>query len=214
MRRIRRPQNVSSRRRGGKSFKKKGKLKIGNSAALLRESHNSYALNISRHSPKKHRSNFGRWLERAKNSVRRKKTKTACLAYHKIFFAFIIASPFAANENPVIQQFSVWYFLLTRQIQRGRGGRGLCVIGSGIEIKELYIIVFPYAFLVCKPAEANANLPQQTKQRMANYFFFAMTKAQYLMNSGLKTGNDQHVREGNLAVQRQSVWTVFLLLLA
>ena len=49
---------------------------------------------------------------------------------------------------------------------------------------------------------------------MANYFFFAMTKAQYLMNSGLKTGNDQHVREGNLAVQRQSVRTVFLLLLA
>ena len=146
--------------------------------------------------------------------MRRKKTKTACLAYHKIFFAFIIASPFAANENPVIQQFSVWYFLLTRQIQRGRGGRGLCVIGSGIEIKDLYIIVFPYAFLVCKPAEANANLPQQTKQRMANYFFFAMTKAQYLMNSGLKAGNDQHVREGNLAVQRQSVWTVFLLLLA
>ena len=143
-----------------------------------------------------------------------RRLKTACLAYHKIFFAFIIASPFAANENPVIQQFSVWYFLLTRQIQRGRGGWGLCVIGSGIETKELYIIVFPYAFLVCKPAEANANLPQQTKQRMANYFFFAMTKAQYLMNSGLKTGNDQHVREGNLAVQRQSVWTLFLLLLA
>ena len=33
--------------------KKKGMLKIGTSAALLRESHNSYALNIARHSPKK-----------------------------------------------------------------------------------------------------------------------------------------------------------------
>ena len=54
MRRIRRPQKVSFRRRSGKSFKKKkGMLKIGTSAALLRESHNSYALNIARHSPKK-----------------------------------------------------------------------------------------------------------------------------------------------------------------
>ena len=131
-------------------------LKIGTSAALLRESHNSYALNIARYSSKKHRSNFGRWLERAENRVRRKKTKTACLTYHKNVIAFVIASPFATNENPAIQQFCVWYFPLTRQIQRGRGGRGLCVIGSGIEIKKLYIIVFPYAFLVCKPVKANA----------------------------------------------------------
>ena len=197
MRRIRRPQKVLFRRRSGKSYE------------------NSYALNIARNFHKNHRSKFWPMVWKSQKQCEKKEDlKTACLAYHKFFFAFIIASPFAANENPVIQQFSVWYFLLTRQIQRGRGGRGLCVIGSGIEIKELYIIVFPHAFLVCKPAEANANLPQQTKQRMANYFFFAMTKAQYLMNSGLKTGNDQHVREGNLAVQRQSVWTVFLLLLA
>ena len=204
MRRIRRPQKVSFRRRSGKSFKKKRNAENWD----LR----SFTKRVTQQLRSKYCKTFPQ--KRAENSVRRKKTWTACLAYHKIFFAFIIASLFAANENPVIQQSSVWYFLVTRQIRRGRGGRGLCVIGSGIEIKELYIVVFSYAFLVCKPAEANTNLPQQTKQRMANYFFFAMTKAQYLMNSGLKTGNDQHVREGNLAVQRQSVWTVFLLLLA
>ena len=30
------------------------------------------------------------------------------------------------------------------------------------------------------------------------------------MNCGLKSENDPHLREGNLAVQRRSVWIVFI----
>ena len=41
-----------------------------------------------------------------------------------------MAPSFAANENPVIHR----SFHITRQIEKGRGRRGLYVNGSGIEI--------------------------------------------------------------------------------
>ena len=82
---------------------------------------------------------FGRCLQRAEKS-----------SLQWSIFSFIIAPPFATNRKTQLYNNLVSdSFHITRQIERGRGGRGLYVHGSGIEINSLYV-VFPYAFLVGK----------------------------------------------------------------